>query len=389
MAADLVISIATKIGEYLVAPVSCQFGYLIFYDRNIKNLETEVQNLEDTRDGMQRKVDEGKRKNETVEKVVERWLGEVDNLNEEAKKFLEDDVKANKGCMNGWCPNLKSRYSLSRKATKKTQDCVVGRIIPGVLSRLLKLEELYIGQSFDEWDVVEQDKEGANASIAELASLSNLVALKICVQLNDVKSWPKVLDLKKVKKFDLIICKPYPREGCSIEDRIFRSSSTDLYYDFCHFQNQLMFRDVDVRHLMETVLKNLLKRIRVLKLDSVKGSMNILSGLSRDDFAKLKKLEIINYGDLEYLINTTYWVSHTASDALDLEVLRLERLPALTYVWKGPTQLEESGIKSHLANLLPHLSFIKTTHLSALPSVVAPSSSPGKLQSRSRHDPHY
>ncbi|KAL6981439.1 hypothetical protein U1Q18_023069 [Sarracenia purpurea var. burkii] len=36
MAMDLVLSIATTIGGYLVAHVSRQFGYLIFYDGNIK-----------------------------------------------------------------------------------------------------------------------------------------------------------------------------------------------------------------------------------------------------------------------------------------------------------------------------------------------------------------
>ncbi|KAL6981435.1 hypothetical protein U1Q18_023065, partial [Sarracenia purpurea var. burkii] len=65
--------------------------------------------------------------------------------------------------------------------------------------KLSKLEELYIGESVHKWNVVEQSKEGTNASIAELASLSNLVALKINVQLDDVKFWPKDLDLRKVE----------------------------------------------------------------------------------------------------------------------------------------------------------------------------------------------
>ncbi|KAL6997719.1 hypothetical protein U1Q18_007845 [Sarracenia purpurea var. burkii] len=313
MATDLVLSIVSKIGEYLVAPVGRQFGYLIFYDRNIKNLETEVQNLEDIRDGILRKVDEGKRKNETVEKVVERWLGEVDNLSEEAKKFLEDDVKANKGCLNGWCPNLKSRYSLSRKATKKTQGlvekCVKGTSFTTVTNPT-PLGELVYKPNRDYRDFKSRE----------------LIVDKVMEALRSD-------DLKKVEKFDIMIGEPYPRGDRNDQ------SSTDLHYYFSHFQNRLVFRNIDVSHLMETMLKKLLKGIRVLKLDRVKGSMNILSGLGRDDFPKLKKLKIRDCGDLEYLINTTVWVSHTASAGLGLEKLTLVGLPALTHVWKDPTQL--------------------------------------------------
>ncbi|XP_028085381.1 disease resistance protein At4g27190-like isoform X2 [Camellia sinensis] len=122
MVLNYVLPVVMKIGEYLVAPVGRQFCYLIFYDRNIKNLEKQVQKLEDKRFGVQKSVDEAEAKRETIAPGVERWLKTVNDLNEEAKKFLEVEVKANKGCLNGWCPNLKSRYSLSRKATKKTQS---------------------------------------------------------------------------------------------------------------------------------------------------------------------------------------------------------------------------------------------------------------------------
>ncbi|GMP86385.1 hypothetical protein CsSME_00039178 [Camellia sinensis var. sinensis] len=122
MILNFVLPVVMKIGEYLVAPVGRQFGYLIFYEANIKNLEKQVQKLEDKRFGVQKSVEEAETKRETIAPDVERWLKTVNELNEEAKKFLEDEVKANKGCLNGWCPNLKSRYSLSRKATKKTHS---------------------------------------------------------------------------------------------------------------------------------------------------------------------------------------------------------------------------------------------------------------------------
>ncbi|CAL5423036.1 unnamed protein product [Camellia sinensis] len=121
MVVNFVLPVVMKIGEYLVAPVGRQFGYLIFYDRNIKNLEKQVQKLEDKRSDIQAEVDAAKSQSESIKTTVERWLTQVGELSNDANKFFEDEVKPNKGCLNGWCPNLKSRYSLSRKATKKTQ----------------------------------------------------------------------------------------------------------------------------------------------------------------------------------------------------------------------------------------------------------------------------
>ncbi|CAL5423026.1 unnamed protein product [Camellia sinensis] len=121
MALNIVLPIVTEIVKCLVTPVYRQFGYLIFYDRNIKNLEKQVQKLEDKRSDIQAEVDAAKSQSESIKTTVERWLTQAGELSNDANKFFEDEVKPNKGCLNGWCPNLKSRYSLSRKATKKTQ----------------------------------------------------------------------------------------------------------------------------------------------------------------------------------------------------------------------------------------------------------------------------
>ncbi|KAL7194739.1 hypothetical protein ACSBR1_035051 [Camellia fascicularis] len=121
MVVNFVLPVVMKIGECLVAPVGRQFGYLIFYDRNIENLRKQVQKLQDKRSDIQGEVDAAKSRSDSIKTTVSRWLTQVDELSNDANKFFEDEVIPNKGCLNGWCPNLKSRYSLSRKATKKTQ----------------------------------------------------------------------------------------------------------------------------------------------------------------------------------------------------------------------------------------------------------------------------
>ncbi|KAL7237824.1 hypothetical protein ACSBR2_004015 [Camellia fascicularis] len=100
MIVNIVLPIVMKVGEYLVAPVGHQFGYLILYQRNIKDLEKQVQKLKDKRFGVQKSVEEAETKRETIAPDVEWWLKTVNELNKEAKKFLDDEVKANKGCLN-------------------------------------------------------------------------------------------------------------------------------------------------------------------------------------------------------------------------------------------------------------------------------------------------
>ncbi|KAF5938153.1 hypothetical protein HYC85_025659 [Camellia sinensis] len=83
-----------------------------------KNLKKQVQNLDDKRVGTQLLVDATKRNREIIGLDVDRWLITVDELAEEVKKFLDDEVKANKG-----------------KANKKI-NVVVGLCVEGNFSRV-------------------------------------------------------------------------------------------------------------------------------------------------------------------------------------------------------------------------------------------------------------
>ncbi|CAL5419953.1 unnamed protein product [Camellia sinensis] len=114
--------IVCKIGEFLMAPVGRHFGYLFSYKSEIKNLKEEVEKLDEKRSAMQLSVDEAERNVKVTGPDVKGWLGRVDKCSEEAREILKDEVEANKGCLYGWCPNLKIRYSLGKKATNKAKD---------------------------------------------------------------------------------------------------------------------------------------------------------------------------------------------------------------------------------------------------------------------------
>ena len=123
---DIVITIAAKVAEYLVTPIGRQFRYLFCYRSYTDDLNNKVQELGRVRDDLQRTVqrtvgDESKRAGYALRPIVHEWLNRVDGITKDAEELMKDE---NKSCFNGWCPNLKSRYLLSRKADKKAQVIV-------------------------------------------------------------------------------------------------------------------------------------------------------------------------------------------------------------------------------------------------------------------------
>ena len=116
---EIVVSVAAKVSEYLVDPVVRQLGYLFNYITNIKDLSQKVEKLRDARARQQHSVDEAIGNGHIIEDDVCKWMKRVDGFIQNACKFLEDEKEARKSCFNGLCPNLKSRYQLSREARKK------------------------------------------------------------------------------------------------------------------------------------------------------------------------------------------------------------------------------------------------------------------------------
>uniref|UniRef100_A0A2N9I836 Uncharacterized protein n=1 Tax=Fagus sylvatica TaxID=28930 RepID=A0A2N9I836_FAGSY len=122
MEAQAAISIGAKAGEYMGEPIKQQVGYLIHLNSNIKNLKDQFHKLGDKRHGLQLLIDEEKRKGQEILPEVNRWVENVDEISQGLQRFIDEDVKADKKCLGGWCQDLKSCYCLGRKAEKKTQE---------------------------------------------------------------------------------------------------------------------------------------------------------------------------------------------------------------------------------------------------------------------------
>ncbi|KAF3633257.1 putative disease resistance protein-like [Capsicum annuum] len=86
--------------------------------RNIRFLENACEKLENIRSGVQQRKDAEWRNSLGVSLNVEEWLTIVGETTAEVKVVLGRRVEVERGCFYGWCPNLKSRHSLSRKAKK-------------------------------------------------------------------------------------------------------------------------------------------------------------------------------------------------------------------------------------------------------------------------------
>ncbi len=94
-------SIVAKIGEYLVAPIGQQFGYLIYHNNYIENFRDQFQRLSVERAELQLLVDVAKRNGEVIAPRVEWWIQEVDKINERVERLLEENVVENRMVWNG------------------------------------------------------------------------------------------------------------------------------------------------------------------------------------------------------------------------------------------------------------------------------------------------
>ncbi|GMY19510.1 probable disease resistance protein At4g27220 [Fagus crenata] len=326
-------------------------------------------------------IDAETRNDQVIAPELERWVG---NISQGLQRFIDEDKM---------CLDLKSRYSLSRKAKKKTlavekllsdapslnkMSCpprpqgIGSSSIEGFKdfeSRISMIKEVLealrddsinmiaicgmggIGKTtmakevakrakddklFDEaWEPLEGNAEG-NASLAELNSLSHhLVALEIIIP--SIKLLPKDLHFKnQMIKFHI----------CASEGRTHRwdFKSTLRYLH----NNKLTLRDVDASDIKESrLLCQLLEKSEILVLRNIKDLKSILYELHQEDLPCLKVLTVYKSEDVEYVIDATS--DQTPRDAFPiLESLSLDDLSNLKEIYHGQF-LERSFSGAQLA----------------------------------------
>ncbi|XP_034680169.1 probable disease resistance protein At4g27220 [Vitis riparia] len=122
--ADILISVAAKVAEYLVVPIVRQLSYLFNYRSNLDKLEEQVTRLDDARARLQHDVDKAKRQGDDIEQDVQNWLTRADEMIQRARELIDDENAENTSRL---CFNLKLRYQRSRQAKKQSGD-IFGKI---------------------------------------------------------------------------------------------------------------------------------------------------------------------------------------------------------------------------------------------------------------------
>ncbi|KAL5809788.1 hypothetical protein ACOSQ3_030479 [Xanthoceras sorbifolium] len=194
-------------------------------------------------------------------------------------------------------------------------DCSKLKVItPNVISSLTGLEELYMGNSFIQWEVEGQN----NASISELKQLSRLTTLEIHV--HDAQIVPQdLLIFEKLERYKILIGDVW--------------EWTDDY----EASRTLKLKLNDNIHLGKGI-KTLLNRTEDLYLDTLKGVNNILYQLNREGFQQLKNLHVQNGPEIQYIVNSTGWGLRNVFPKL--ESLFLHKLVNLEKIHLGRLAIE-------------------------------------------------
>ncbi|ESW14030.1 hypothetical protein PHAVU_008G247000 [Phaseolus vulgaris] len=116
---DFFLSIATKIVEYAVSPILDHARYLCCFHDFALNLSNDKEQLELTRDSVEKKIREPTNRIEKVEPPVEKWLKDVEKVLAEVRLLEERISIVNKSYLRRKC-----QYSLAKEIARKTTKMI-------------------------------------------------------------------------------------------------------------------------------------------------------------------------------------------------------------------------------------------------------------------------
>ncbi|XP_039037078.1 uncharacterized protein LOC120174221 [Hibiscus syriacus] len=209
-------------------------------------------------------------------------------------------------------------------------ECSQLEVIPeNVLSKLYRLEELLVGNSFREWNV------GGNARLEELNNLSSLSALDVSIP--DARIMPKEdLFLRKLERYKIVIGE------VQVHSIFFTKSKA----------SKALQLELDIGNDLVKGMEMLIKNAEELRVEGLKGAKDMsFELLDTDGFPHLKYLTIGEQGSSEIS-----WIINSMS----MRLAPRKVFPALeTMVLYGLRNLEK----------ICHGELIKTESLSHLTTV--------------------
>ncbi|KAI4313273.1 hypothetical protein L6164_026265 [Bauhinia variegata] len=188
-------------------------------------------------------------------------------------------------------------------------------IPPNTLSSLTNLEELYMEDSFVNWDVIyPMEQQQSNASVSELDNLPLLT--RLVVHIPDERMLPKVLTFDRHKKYKILIGNVWDWPSETETSRILKLwLSTSIH-----------LRD-DIKRLLDTV-----KELHIGKLE---GAKNVFPSLNNEGLPQLKHLYVTNNDEIQCVINSL-GVIHSIDLFPNLESMVLQNVMNLERLCSGP-----------------------------------------------------
>ncbi|XP_049386861.1 probable disease resistance protein At4g27220, partial [Solanum stenotomum] len=113
-----------KVTGCLMQPVVRGIGYLFYYKNNVRSMNKESEKLKNIKSEVQERAEVARRNLKRISRNGEAWLTSVDTTTEHVEAVRQGTAEVERGYFYGWCPNLKSRYSMSRRAKKITLELI-------------------------------------------------------------------------------------------------------------------------------------------------------------------------------------------------------------------------------------------------------------------------
>ncbi|GLT43762.1 hypothetical protein SLA2020_176930 [Shorea laevis] len=174
-------------------------------------------------------------------------------------------------------------------------DCTKLKVIPPhVLSRLSRLEELYMRNSFDQWaeGVKEQEKE--IASLSELKQLTNLKVIEVRINSCNIQMMEEDLFSENLARYKIF-------EG-----------NVRHFWDSSYGSSKILKLKLDAKISSKHSVKKLLKKTEELHLQGLSGVNNVVNELDEEGFQELKYLFIQDAQNVQHIINS---MKHDAQNA--------------------------------------------------------------------------
>ncbi|KAH9752677.1 Disease resistance protein [Citrus sinensis] len=198
------------------------------------------------------------------------------------------------------------------------RDCFHLKVIaPNVLSSLIRLEELYMGNCSVEWEVERANSERSNASLDELMLLPWPTTLEIDVKNDSIL--PEGFLARKLERFKISIGNESFMPPKSVTREWFQSRPHFLINSNRESLRELKLK-LDFMDIFSMKLQGI-NNVEYLWLDKLQGVKNVLFDLDTEGFSQLKHLHVQNNPNFLCIVDSMEMVACEAFPLLESLIL--------------------------------------------------------------------